>query len=227
MVHGWLNRWSGCGLAVVAAVLSRSAGAQPGTGADRPGFDPWAPTERDLADPAVDGGDAAAGWRPEAFASFAWGDEGEVFAVHAGAERWLDDIGGWAVAPQLTLGIAQNTDDDRPLLTGFDLQFRRYLGSAGLGGGSDGSEPEASPGGWRWFLEAGAGAQYVGPESLPRRGTHANFRLRGGVGARYDLNDQLGLIAGINWLHMSNANLLPGNNGHDGPMVYLGLTGWF
>lgn len=191
-------------IVLALSLMSRSAAGS--------GFDPW---RIEAVSPASDdtpvvaaGGSVLDPWRPEAFASFAWGDEGEVVGLHVGAERWLDQDESIAVVPQLTLGIAQNTDDDRPLLTGFDLQFRWYHWEVR---------------GWDVFFEAGAGLQYVGPESLPRRGTHANFRLRGGIGGRYTVDDQLDIIAGLNWLHMSNANLLPGNNGHDGPMIYFGL----
>jgi hypothetical protein len=193
---------------VAAGACAASAGATAHASAVP--FDPWTDTTVSTATDPVALEDAASpGWRPEAFASFAWGDEGEVVGLHVGAEHWLSEDDRVAIAPQLTLGIAQNTDDDRPLLTGFDLQFRWYRWEAR---------------GWDIFLEAGAGVQYVGPESFPRRGTHANGRLRGGVGARYALDGRFDLLAGINWLHMSNANLLPKNNGHDGPMVYFGLT---
>lgn len=190
------------------------ASAWAGTGSATDTFDPRADAiiftaaDAEVAPEAWED-EASAGWRPEAFASFAGGDEGEVFGLHIGAEHWVSEDEGFAVAPQLTLGIAQNTDDDRPLLTGFDLQFRWHRWEVR---------------GWDLFLEAGAGVQYVGPESFPRRGTHVNGRLRGGVGARYALDDRFDLIGGVNWLHMSNANILPENNGHDGPMVYFGLT---
>jgi hypothetical protein len=147
---------------------------------------------------------------PEMFFAFAYGDEGETYALHVGTEvRPFYDEQDFVVAPQLVFAAANNTDDAWSALTGFDLQLRFY------------QEPI---GNFDWFFEAGAGVQYVGPESYPRSGTHANFRLRAGVGTRYALDDGPDLIAGIGWLHMSNANALQPNVGHDGPMIYLGLN---
>ncbi|MEM9419599.1 MAG: acyloxyacyl hydrolase [Planctomycetota bacterium] len=148
-------------------------------------------------------------WRPESFVSFAYGDEGGAVQAHIGASYEFDPIYRVEVVPQLGFGVAQNTDQDRPLITSFDLQMRwtpwEYDG-------------------WEAFLEWGAGLQYVGPESMPRSGTHANGRLRAGVGIRYYLEERMDLLAGAGWLHMSNGNALQPNVGHDGPMFYLGLS---
>ncbi|MEM6853844.1 MAG: acyloxyacyl hydrolase [Planctomycetota bacterium] len=159
--------------------------------------------------PQNDSDPEAIRWRPEAFLSFAYGDEGEVLAAHVGAAYEFDPVNRVEVVPQLGVGVAQNTDDDRPAITFFDLQMRWTAW-----------EYE----GWEAFLEWGAGLQYVGPESFPRSGTHANGRLRAGAGVRYFLEDRADLIAGVGWLHMSNANVLDVNVGHDGPMFYLGFT---
>ncbi len=148
-------------------------------------------------------------WRPEAFIAFAYGDEGEVLAAHVGAAYEFDPVNRVEVVPQLGFGVAQNTDDDRPMISSFDLQMRWTAWERD---------------GWEGFLEWGGGLQYVGPESFPRSGTHANGRLRAGAGVRYFLEDRADLIAGVGWLHMSNANVLDVNVGHDGPMFYLGLT---
>ncbi|MEM9883238.1 MAG: acyloxyacyl hydrolase [Planctomycetota bacterium] len=151
----------------------------------------------------------ASGWLPEAFVSIAYGDEGEFYTAHAGAERLFDPVNRFAVVPQLGAGLTRNTDGDYPAVVSFDLQLRWYFWE---------------PAGWRLFLEGGGGLQYVGPESFPRSGTHFNGRLRAGVGARYRLDDRLDLLGGVGWLHVSNANVLPVNVGHDGPMFFLGLS---
>ncbi|MBB6430373.1 acyloxyacyl hydrolase [Algisphaera agarilytica] len=154
-------------------------------------------------------GDQDIRWRPESFVSFAYGDEGGAVQAHVGASYEFDPVNRVEVVPQLGFGVAQNTDQDRPWITSFDLQMRwtpwEYDG-------------------WEAFLEWGAGLQYVGPESMPRSGTHANGRLRAGVGIRYDLEERMDLLAGAGWLHMSNGNALQPNVGHDGPMFYLGLS---
>ncbi len=150
-------------------------------------------------------------WRPETFFAFNYGDEGETYALHLGAEYFDPaDDNNLAIAPQLVFAAANNTDDRWSALTGFDLQLRWYQDT----GNDD----------WSWFLEAGAGIQYVGPQSFPRSGTHWNGRLRAGAGLRYRANDRVDLLAGLGWLHMSNGNALQPNVGHDGPLAFLGIS---
>lgn len=178
---------------------------------DEPIIEPWAapnPAETTPSRP-VEQEPGNTSWRPEAFLAFAYGDEGEVLSAHVGAAYEFDPVNRVEIVPQLGFGVAQNTDDDRPVISSFDLQMRWTPW-----------EHE----GWEAFLEWGAGLQYVGPESFPRSGTHANGRLRAGAGVRYFLEERADLIAGVGWLHMSNGNALDPNVGHDGPMFYLGLT---
>lgn len=195
------------GLPMAGRCVAQAAEPPPGSA------DPPAPSWVD--EPAyppgerIDSGPASSPWRPEAFVAFATGDEGEVLAAHVGAAYLFDPVNRVEVVPQLGFGVAQNTDDDRPLISSFDLQFRWTKWERD---------------GWEVFFEGGGGLQYVGPESFPRSGTHFNGRLRAGVGARYELEERFEFIGGINWLHMSNGNALPNNVGHDGPMFFLGLT---
>ncbi len=157
--------------------------------------------------PPVSGGWLDEPHRLESFASFAYGDEGEFATAHLGVDLPVGE-GPFSVAPQLVAGAAWNTDDKTVGVYGFDLMGRWHPGG---------------PRRFGVFLEAGAGLQYTGPASLPRTGTHANFRLRAGVGGEVRVADRVDLIAGVGWLHVSNANLLEPNNGHDGPMFYLGV----
>ena len=158
----------------------------------------------DLAQPLLE-----SQWQPESFFAFAYGDEGETYALHVGSEWRGHPNPDFRIAPQLVFAAANNTDDAWSALTGFDLQLRFY------------QEPVGS---LEWFFEIGAGIQYVGPESFPRSGTHLNGRLRAGIGGRYQANDRVDLLAGLGWLHMSNGNALQPNVGHDGPMAYLGVS---
>ncbi len=156
----------------------------------------------ELVEPAVEP------WRTEKFMSFAYGDEGELYTAHFGWEKRFGSSEQYAIAPQFALALAENTDDEIVLVNAFDLVLRQYVYQAeDLG----------------MFLEIAGGLQYTGPESYPRSGTHANFRLRGGAGMNYRLDENLDLLAGVNWFHISNANVLDPNVGHDGPMLYLGL----
>ena len=147
----------------------------------------------------------------EVYPSFAYGDEGEFLTLSAGID-YRPPQSNFSIAPQLVLGAARNTDEVDVGVFGFDLMGRYHL-----------TKPPTAAAPLGLYLEAGAGLQYTGPESFPRTGTHFNFRLRGGVGVSYRLNDCGGLLAGVNWFHVSNGNLLTPNNGHDGPLFYLGL----
>ena len=181
--------------------------------AEVPATETPSPSPGDPADgPELEDRPEAGVWRPESFFAFAYGDEGETYTLHVGAEWNPAESGGFAVAPQLVFGAANNTDDVWSALSGFDLQLRWYQRPIGA---------------WDWFFEAGAGVQYVGPQSYPRSGTHWNGRLRAGVGARYACDDRLDLLMGVGWLHMSNGNALQPNVGHDGPMFYLGISKTF
>ena len=168
--------------------------------------DPSAETERDFSPLPV-----------EAFFAANHGDEGESYAFHLGALWPTADDSDWSWNPQLLIGATQNTAEQVSAIKGFDLMLRWTPGV-----GDD--EPAD---GLAWFLEIGAGIQYVGPESFPQFGTHLNGRLRGGFGGRFDLDDTSELLLGVNWLHMSNGNALQPNVGHDGPMLYLGLRRTF
>ena len=147
----------------------------------------------------------------EVYPAFAYGDEGEFATLSVGVDRRLHDT-GFSIAPQLVLGAARNTDEETVGVYGFDLMGRYHF-----------TEPLSAASPLGVYLEAGAGLQYTGPTSLPRTGTHLNFRLRAGAGAAYRLTDRCALLGGVNWFHVSNGNLLTPNNGHDGPLFYLGL----
>ena len=141
------------------------------------------------------------------------GDEGESYAVHLGCLHPVTADSDWSWNPQLLLGGTQNTAEEPSAIAGFDLMLRWTPGQ---------SEPDPADR-FDWFVELGAGVQYTGPESFPQFGTHANGRLRAGLGATWQAGDDTYLVAGLGWLHMSNGNVFDVNVGHDGPMGYLGL----
>ena len=147
----------------------------------------------------------------ELYPAFAYGDEGEFATLSVGVDRRFTGT-HFSIAPQLVLGAARNTDEETVGVYGFDLMGRYHF-----------TEPLSAASPLGVYLEAGAGLQYTGPTSLPRTGTHFNFRLRAGAGAAYRLTDRCALLGGVNWFHVSNGNLLTPNNGHDGPLFYLGL----
>ena len=74
------------------------------------------------------------------------------------------------------------------------------------------------------FLDAGAGISYA-DHRTPYYGTYYNYILETGVGATFQLHDNLHLIGGVRYLHLSNAELEgpehnPSINGVQG---YVGL----
>ena len=183
---------------LLASAASASADLSP----DVPLSEPQLP-DRSAAFPA--------GTSFELYPAFATGDEGEFYTLSLGIDHRPADS-PFSISPQLVLGAATNTDDDTVAVLGFDLMGRYHL-----------TPPPTADAPLAFFVEAGAGVQYTGPTSLPRTGTHANFRLRAGLGGAYRLSPRHALLAGVNLFHVSNANLLEPNNGHDGPFFYLGL----
>lgn len=137
------------------------------------------------------------------------GDEGDLVGMMAGLEFLAAPRLGVTITPQLGLARGQNVEGDLTLLASTDLQFRWYplhWGPASV------------------FVEAGGGLQHTGPDSFPAAGSHANFRLRAGTGARLQLSSAISMLVGYNWLHMSNGNLLTPNVGHDGPIYFITIS---
>ncbi|HTW95487.1 MAG TPA: acyloxyacyl hydrolase [Tepidisphaeraceae bacterium] len=75
------------------------------------------------------------------------------------------------------------------------------------------------------YLDAGAGALLAG-NRVPPGGTNFNFTPQAGLGATYELKDDLFLIGGVRVLHLSNAGI----DGIRNPSInetvegYVGLT---
>jgi hypothetical protein len=147
--------------------------------------------------------------RMEGYVMRASGDEGRLAGAHLGMEFVAAERLGVTVTPQIGLARGRNVEDDLSLISSADLQVRWYflrLSRFGL------------------FVDAGAGIQYSATRSLPASGAHFNFRLRAGVAGRVRLTPRWDLLAGYNWLHMSTANVLIPNVGHDGPMHFVGAS---
>jgi hypothetical protein len=78
---------------------------------------------------------------------------------------------------------------------------------------------------WSLFIDGGAGALLAGSK-VPAGGTNFNFTPQTGLGFTYRLNNNLDLIAGTHFFHLSNAGLDGGNHnpGINGAMEgYAGL----
>jgi hypothetical protein len=87
----------------------------------------------------------------------------------------------------------------------------------------------------RWhFLEAeryslfidGGFAVSIAEAAVPEGGTHFNYTPKGGVGATVRLQDDVHLIGGARFFHLSNGNLhgREQNPSQDGVQYYLGLV---
>lgn len=74
------------------------------------------------------------------------------------------------------------------------------------------------------FVDAGVGVT-IAEAAVPEFGTHYNYTGKGGVGATIRLRDDLHLIGGARFFHLSNANLhgRDQNPSHDGVQYYVGV----
>lgn len=78
--------------------------------------------------------------------------------------------------------------------------------------------------GWSVFTDIGAGIMEAS-DSFPSEGTHFNFRPQAGFGATLKLTDDLYLIGGLKWFHISNARIegVEHNPSYDSLMYYAGV----
>ena len=75
------------------------------------------------------------------------------------------------------------------------------------------------------FADGGFGVS-IAEEEVPEGGTHFNYTPKGGVGATIRLRDDLHLVGGFRFFHLSNANLhgRDQNPSQDGMQYYLGVV---
>jgi hypothetical protein len=78
------------------------------------------------------------------------------------------------------------------------------------------------------FIDGGGSVTYASRE-VPEFGTHFNFTGKGGLGMTYQLRDDLHLIAGVRYFHLSNGNLhgRDQNPSYDGIQFYAGIMWYF
>lgn len=75
------------------------------------------------------------------------------------------------------------------------------------------------------FVDGGVGVT-IADTPVPEFGTHFNYTGKGGVGATIQLREDLHLIGGARFFHLSNANLhgRDQNPSQDGVQYYLGVV---
>lgn len=75
---------------------------------------------------------------------------------------------------------------------------------------------------WSFFIGGGAGV--MGSTSdVPEKGASFNFTPQAGVGGTFALNNNRRLLVGLNWHHISHADLFNANPGRDSIMGYVGM----
>ena len=75
------------------------------------------------------------------------------------------------------------------------------------------------------YIDGGGGLVRFIDDEFPAQGTHSNFTARVGVGASYQLADDLHLIGGVRYFHLSNAARkgMDENPSLDAVELYLGV----
>ena len=75
-----------------------------------------------------------------------------------------------------------------------------------------------------WSLFVGGGAGVMGTTSdVPEKGASFNFTPQAGAGATIALKNDRRLMLGLNWHHISHADLFGNNPGRDSIMGYVGV----
>jgi hypothetical protein len=74
------------------------------------------------------------------------------------------------------------------------------------------------------FVDGGLGGS-VAEAEVPEGGTHYNYTAKGGGGATFELREDVHLIGGVRFLHLSNGNLhgRDENPSQDGVQYYVGV----
>ncbi|MCS6969933.1 MAG: acyloxyacyl hydrolase [Planctomycetota bacterium] len=138
-------------------------------------------------------------------------DEGNPYRASLGLGHWLrSDLSAWAdaVASYIDVNDFIGAAGGTAYALGVDLSLRWTRG-------------------WRdrvaLYLEGGAGAQNSFPISFVASGTHFNFTVLAGAGLEGPSLAGWTPSAGLRYLHLSNANLLPHNHGYDGVSALVGV----
>jgi len=171
------------------------------------------------AAPAIDltqGGPAAefakGSWVTPAYFSATVGDNDHLYEAHAGVGYFFMDnlaLNAEVVGSYANYNSYPN-DPANAWGAGLDLLFRWHF----IKGTN-----------WSLYADGGGGLREFS-RAFPTGGTHFNFTPQIGLGATYKLADNLQLMGGARYFHLSNAGF-DGNNhnpGYDALQLYLGAT---
>ena len=154
------------------------------------------------------GNDFSRGTRKwQTYASAAAGDhgKGEMYALHAGYGYFLMDY--LSVNIDVLGAYIRSGNDDNGVAAGLDVIFRRHFSWV-----NDDL--------WSVYLDLGGGLQQQSTDFSGSR--HFNFRVMGGGGGTLRVTDQVRMMGGIRYLHISDAGIEGGGGGFDGFMFYGG-----
>jgi len=131
--------------------------------------------------------------------------KGEMYAFHLGyGYFFMDDF---SVNIDVLGSYIRSGIDDNGVAAGLDLILRQHpiKGPENL---------------WSFYLELGAGLQQQSTSFAGNR--KFNFRLLGGGGATFRAAENVRIMAGMRYFHVSDAGIEGGGGGFDGLQFYAG-----
>jgi len=179
-----------------------------------PPVDTDAPQLRDIGVNAQIDPFAKGQWYYHSYGSATFGisdtDSGDLYLGHVGAGYFFVD--DWSINLEGVFGGIDPETGDADSAVGLDLLLRWHMLT------SDDHKLSL-------FGEAGAGLIWL-DEPFPNGGTRQNFTPQAGVGVMWEMADNLNLLGGVRWHHISNADKTGDdrNPGYDGVMIFAGLT---
>ena len=143
----------------------------------------------------------------QTYASVAAGDQGkgEMYALHAGYGYFLRDY--LSVNVDVLGAYIRSGIDDNGVAAGLDVIFRRHFSRV---------DDDL----WSVYLDLGGGLEQQSTNFAGNR--HFNFRVMGGGGGTLRVTDQVRMMGGMRYLHISDAGIDGGGGGFDGFMFYAG-----
>jgi hypothetical protein len=143
----------------------------------------------------------------QTYASAAAGDQGkgEMYGLHVGYGYFLRDY--LSVNIDIMGAYIRSGIDDNGVAAGLDVIFRRHFSWV-----NDDL--------WSAYLDIGGGLQLQSTNFAGNR--RFNFRVMGGGGVTIRITDQVRMMGGIRYLHISDAGIEGGGGGFDGFMFYTG-----
>ena len=144
----------------------------------------------------------------QTYASFAGGDRGKgnLYALHFGYGKFLWDQFSFNI--DIFGAYIRSGIDDNGLGYGLDLILRKHF----LMGNDDT---------YSVYLDLGGGLEVQSTEFAGTR--HFNFRVLGGGGGTVRITENVRLIGGLRYLHISDAGIDGGGGGFDGYQIHAGV----